>query len=306
MSRITWSNPGTRFFDAGLDRGVLYPKFKSGVAWNGLTAVEENGGESATTYYLDGRPYLIVPKKKEFSATVKAITYPDEFTDYMGLEKVATGLYFDQQQADSFGLSYRTLVGNDVDGIEHGYKIHLVYNCIVVPDGISYSSFAGDINPIEFSWQIQATPVIVPGYHPTAHIIIDTRGLEQDVIDELEDLIYGGVTPSDHLMDGGEAISFPIEEADGGTPTTVPEEVADGGGPFSTPEIVTMPDPNVILDILSYGDDIIITYLGDGFWSAAGSYANVHHIGDGEFEINNADIVNHGDGTFTISTTIAP
>lgn len=304
MSRITWHDPSSRFYDAGLDRGVLYPKFKSGIAWNGLTAVDETGGDSATVYYIDGRPYLIVPKKKDFTANLKAITYPDEFTDYMGLEKIATGLYFDQQQGDSFGLSYRTLVGNEIDGLDHGYKIHLVYNCIVVPDSIGYQALSGDINPIEFSWQIQSVPVSIPGYHPTAHIIIDTRGLEQATIDILEDLIYGTTTPADLLMDGGDPGPGPDLEADGGDEGVGSEEIADGGGPFSTPETLTMPDPQTILDILSYGDDIIITYLGDGFWSAAGSYGNVHHLGDGLFEINNVDAVDHGDGTFTISTTL--
>lgn len=304
MPRITWSEPSTRFFDAGLDRGVLYPKFKSGVPWNGLTAVEETGGESASTYYIDGRPYLIVPKKKEFQATVKAITYPDEFTDYMGLEKVTSGLYFDSQQGDTFGLSYRTLVGNDIDGIDHGYKIHLVYNAIVVPDSIGYASIAGDISPVEFSWQIQATPVKVPGYHPTAHIVIDTRGLDQDKIDTIENLIYGANVPDELLMDGGSPTTEPLLEADGGTPFTSPMEIADGGGPFRTPETVTIPHPSTILDILAYGDDIIITYLGNGFWSAAGAYRNVRLIGNGEFVIDNVDAIDHGDGTFTVSTTL--
>lgn len=308
MFAIKWHEPNSRIYEAGLDRGVLYPKFKTGVAWNGLTAVDENGGEGTTVYFLDGRPYLISPKKKEFSASLKAITYPDEFSDYMGLEKVATGLYFDSQQGDTFGLSYRTLVGDENDGLDLGYKIHLVYNCVVVPDTIGHASIGGDIAPSEFSWQIQATPVRIPGYHPTAHIIIDTRGLEQAVIDQLEELIYGATTPPDLLMDGGDPGPGPDLDADGGdeSPVDPDTEIADGGGPFTSAETVTMPDPQTILDILSYGDDIIITYLGDGFWSAAGAYRNVHPIGDGLFEINNVDAIDHGDGTFTVSTTLAP
>lgn len=232
------------------------------VPWSGLTAVDEAGGESAVSYYIDGRPYLHFPRPKEFAATIKAYTYPDEFAAMMGLVEVADGMYLDSQVGDSFHLSYRTLVGNATDGLDHGYKIHLVYNVTVVPSSVSYQSSFNTINAHEFSWGIQAVPVPVEGYRSTAHVIIDTRHMEENLTRRIEAMLYG-------------------------TGNTAPY----------------MPDPNVILDMLSFGDTIIITDHGDGTWSAEGSYANVYLIGDGVFEIKNVDAIDNGDGTYTIAST---
>jgi len=191
MTRISWNAPSDRFFDAGLDRGVLFLKDGRVVAWNGLTGVEESGAEGASVYYIDGRPFLYLPKPKEYEATLKAFTYPDEFSEIMGLAEVADGMYLDSQMGDSFSLSYRTLVGNGIDGINHGYKIHLVYNAVVTPQNIARETLSDSINPTEFSWQIQAVPVRVEGFRPTAHIIIDTRHMGAKKIAQLEALIYG-------------------------------------------------------------------------------------------------------------------
>jgi hypothetical protein len=233
------------------------------IPWNGLTGVDEGGADGASSYYIDGRPFLYLPKPKEYTATLKAYTYPEEFAEIMGVTEAADGMYLDSQQGDAFDLSYRTLVGNGIDGIDHGYKIHLVYNATVTPQGASFASLTNSINPIEFTWQIQAVPVPVEGYRPTAHIIIDTRRIDPDKLAAIETLLYGG--------------------------------------PYSAP---LMPAPQQIFDILSYGDTIIITDNGDGTWSAQGSYQNIYMIGDGIFEIDNANATDHGDGTFTISSSV--
>lgn len=191
MARLSWSDERDRFFEAGLDRGVLYPKSAPAVSWNGLTSVDEGGGESGAAYYIDGRPFLYFPKPKEFSATLKAYTYPDEFSVIMGVTEATDGMYLDSQIGDAFDLSYRTLVGNAVDGLEHGYKIHLIYNATVAPTSITYATKGADINPVEFSWDIQAVPRIVEGYRATAHIIIDTRHMDETRLSELETLLYG-------------------------------------------------------------------------------------------------------------------
>lgn len=262
MTRLTWSDANKRLFETGLDRGVLYPKDGPAVPWVGLTSVDEGGADGAASYYIDGRPFLYLPKPKEFNAVLKAYTYPDEFAVIMGVTEAADGMFLDSQQGDAFDLSYRTLIGNSVDGIDHGYKIHLIYNATVSPQALSYSSLSNSINPIEFAWDIQAVPMPVAGYRPTAHVIINTRQMDADKLSDLEDLLYG-------------ADSLPA----------------------------SMPDPQTVFDLLSFGDAIIITDNGDGTWTAQGSYHNIYMIGDGVFEIDNVNAVDHGDGTFDISST---
>lgn len=194
MTRLTWSAPSDRIFETGLDRGVLYPKGRSAVPWNGLTSVDEAGGESATAYYVDGRPFLFLPKPKEYAATIKAYTYPDEFSELMGSVEAADGMYLDSQMGDSFDLSYRTIVGDLVRGHERGYKIHLIYNATVTPSGVTYATLSDSINPVEFSWEIQAVPVHIEGYRATAHITIDTRHMDQERLSIIEAHIYGDGT----------------------------------------------------------------------------------------------------------------
>lgn len=190
-ARITWSEPETRMFETGLDRGVLYPKNSPAVAWNGLTAVDQAGAEAGSAFYIDGRPFLFLPTPKEYEATLKAYTYPDEFSALMGVVEATDGMYLDSQQGDSFDLSYRTLVGSGVDGSTAGYKIHLIYNATVAPQATSYQTLSEDVNPSEFSWQIQAVPVPVPGFRPTAHIIIDTRHIDSIRLEGIETMLYG-------------------------------------------------------------------------------------------------------------------
>lgn len=196
--KITWNDPTARYFETGLDRGVLYPKGGPAVPWNGLTGVDEKGGDGSTAYYVDGRPFLFLPKPKEFQATLTAYTYPDEFAPMMGLVEAADGVYLDSQQADSFDLSYRTLIGNAVAGEQIGYKIHLIYNATVVPQDASFGTASDSVNPTEFSWEIQAVPVPVSGYRATAHVTIDTRHMDSARLAEVENMLYG--TPS--LLDG--------------------------------------------------------------------------------------------------------
>jgi hypothetical protein len=261
-NRIRWDQASDRAIQAGLDHGVLYLNDGTAVAWNGLISVDENGGESAEAYFIDGRPFLYFPTPKEFSANIKAYTYPDEFSAVMGLVEVADGMYLDSQRSDSFSLSYRTKIISAAQGTEAGYKLHLIYKATVVPSPISYATTSGEVNPVEFSWDIQAVPVAVPGYRSTAHIVLDTRHADPDQLRMVEALLYG-------------------------TGNSLPR----------------MPSPADLLDILGFGDAIIITDNGDGTWSAEGSYRNIHVNSDGTFQIANANAVDHGDGTYTISST---
>lgn len=192
--RMQWDLTADRQIETGVDRGVLYLNDGTSVPWNGLTSVDEEGGEGAAEYYVDGRPFLFLPKPKEFKATINALTYPDAFSSILGEVEIADGMYLDSQMGDSFGLSYRTKIYNAIQGENAGYKIHLVYNATVVPSAKSYQTTSDQVNPVEFSWPIQAVPVIVEGYRPTAHVIIDTRHMDATPLDEIEDLLYGTLT----------------------------------------------------------------------------------------------------------------
>jgi hypothetical protein len=260
--QIQWNLIADRQIETGLDRGVLYLKSGVSVPWNGLTSVDEEGGEGAAEYYVDGRPFLYLPKPKEFKATLNAYMYPDEFSAVLGEIEVADGMYLDSQMGDSFDLSYRTRIYDGINGENAGYKIHLIYNATVVPSAKTYGTMSDSINPVEFSWGIQAVPVRVDGYRPTAHITIDTRHMDSARISEIEALLYGTVD--------------------------VP---------------AAMPSAQVIFDRLSFGDAIIITDNGDGTWTAEGSYLNIYMIGNEIFQIDNVNAVDHGDGTYTISST---
>lgn len=259
---LRWDKVLDRQIETGIDRGVLYLNDGRAVAWVGLTSVDETGGDGAAEYYVDGRPFLFLPKPKEFKATIKAYTYPDAFSEIIGELEITDGMYLSSQMGDSFGLSYRTKIANPLRGIEAAYKIHLVYNATVVPSAKSYNTIGDSINPVDFSWDIQAIPVRVEGYRPTAHITIDTRHMDAERILEIETLLYGT------------------------------SEVAP-----------ILPDPQTIFDMLNFGDAIIITDNGDGTWTAEGSYHNIYMIGDGVFQIDNVNAVDHGDGTYTISST---
>jgi len=260
--RIQWNRVEDRQIETGLDRGVLYLKSGVAVPWNGLTSVDEEGGEGAIEYYVDGRPFLYFPKPKEYKATINAFMYPDAFSALIGEVEVADGMYLDSQVGDSFDLSYRTKIVDAVQGENAGYKIHLIYNATVVPSPKTYGTIGDQINPVEFSWDIQAVPVKVDGYRPTAHITIDTRHMDATRLGEIEDLIYG-----------------------------------------TTEQPASIPDPQVIFDLLSFGNAIVITDNGDGTWQAEGSYKNIYMIGDEIFQIDNVNATLHGDGTYTISST---
>jgi len=190
---LQWNRIEDRQIETGIDRGVLYLNNGVTVPWNGLTSVEEDGGEEAVVYYVDGRPFLHFPKPKEYKGVLKAYTYPDEFSSLIGELEITDGMYLNSQIGDSFGLSYRTRVFDAISGEDAAYKIHVIYNASVVPSSKTYDTIGSEVNPLEFSWPIQAVPVNVDGYRPTAHITIDTRHMDATRIAALETLLYGTV-----------------------------------------------------------------------------------------------------------------
>lgn len=192
MSRITWNDVGERIFEAGVDRGVLYLKNADGVPWNGLISVSESptGGE-VTPYYIDGIKYLNHVASEEFEATIEAYTYPEEFAECDGSMSVKNGLYAAQQPKKSFGLAYRTKVGNDVKGADYAYKIHLVYNATASPTDRLNATIGDTTEPFNFSWHVVTKPPNVAGVKPTANFVIDSREMPSELRRTIEDILYG-------------------------------------------------------------------------------------------------------------------
>ena len=198
MSKLTWDNIGERLFETGVKQGVLYPiqsdgKYTKGVAWNGLTAVTESpSGAEATPLYADDIKYLNLLSNEDFGATIEEYTNYDEFAECDGSAELATGVMIGQQKRKVFGLCYRTTIGNDVDGNDHGYKLHLIYGCLAAPSEKAYSTINDSPEAITFSWEVTTTPVNVEGFKPTSQITIDSTKADPTKLAALEAVLYGG------------------------------------------------------------------------------------------------------------------
>ena len=196
MATLTWDVQSERYYETGVSKGVLYPfkegKYSKGVAWNGLTAVNENpSGAEPTPLYADNIKYLNLLSNEEFAATVEAYTYPDEFAECDGSAELAVGVSVGQQKRIPFGLSYVTKLGNDTDGQDHGYKIHLIYGALAKPTQKNYATINDSPEAITFSWELSTTPVAVPNLKPTACITIDSTKVGSDKLKKIEDKLYG-------------------------------------------------------------------------------------------------------------------
>lgn len=197
MAKLVWDATGERLYETGVNNGVLYPQstdgtYPKGVAWNGLTAVTESpSGAEATPLYADNIKYLNLMSVEEFGATIEAYTYPDEFSECNGEAELATGVSIGQQKRKTFGMSYKTVVGNDVDGNNHGYKLHIIYGAMAAPSEKAYATINDSPEAITFSWEVTTTPVSVDGFEPTASITIDSTKVDSSKLTALETILYG-------------------------------------------------------------------------------------------------------------------
>lgn len=210
MSKIVWDETGKRYYETGVRQGVLYPQssdgtYPLGVPWNGLTAITESpSGAESTPLYASDIKYLNLMSAEEFAATVEAYTYPDEFAECDGSAELAVGVAIGQQKRKAFGLCYRSALGNDVEGEDFGYKLHIIYGCMAAPSEKAYNTINNDPEAITFSWELSTTPVNVTDYKPTASLTIDSTKVDKDKLKALEKILYGS--------DAGPS----------GTPTAVP------------------------------------------------------------------------------------
>lgn len=198
MAKIEWDKVGERFYETGVDRGVLYPQsdegtgYGNGVAWNGLTSVTESpSGAEATPQYADNIKYLNLISAEEFGATIEAYTYPEEFGRCDGTAELEPGVVIGQQNRKPFALSYRTFKGNDTQNTDHGYKIHIIYGATAAPSEKAFATVNDSPEAITFSWELTTNPVAVPGHKPTACITIDSTKVDKTKLGQLEAALYG-------------------------------------------------------------------------------------------------------------------
>lgn len=197
MAALTWDETGKRLYETGVRKGVLYVQdnngtYPKGVAWNGLTAVTESpSGAESNPLYADDIKYLDLRSAEEFGATIEAYTYPDEFAECDGTAELAEGVMIGQQARKSFGLSYRTVLGNDIVNDAYGYKLHLIYGATASPSEKGYQTVNDSPEAISFSWELTTTPVNVTGMKPTAIITIDSTKADPTKLAALEAILYG-------------------------------------------------------------------------------------------------------------------
>jgi hypothetical protein len=270
MVQIVWDAIGQRRFETGVDRGVLYPgplsSYMPGVAWNGLTGVDEKSvGDAVQPYYYDGVRYLVLTSQTDFAATISAITYPVELEQYEGTYEMANGISVTQQPSQQFGLCYRTVLGNDVEGVDLGYKLHLIYGAITVPASRGYSTMTNTTPLTPFTWEIDTTPVETPGFKPMAHLVLDSTRIDPATLSIIENILYGD------------------EDTDPRLP--LPSEIL--GLTLGARFVIVIDDPNpALLPPSAAEGDVVYTLSDDGVYSVDGpSSPDVRPV----FVINSGD-----------------
>jgi len=247
MTRLGWDQTGERFFEAGADRAVLFLSGISGVPWNGLVGFSHNqsGGESSPRY-LDGVKISNRTTPEEFEGSLEAYTYPTEFENCDGTARADNGLRITKQRRKPFNMVYRTKIGDDIEGVDAGYKIHFLYNLTAEPSDRPYKTLSDQTDPLTFNWKITSRGVAVPGFRPTARFYVDTRDIPSGLLQDIEDTIYGTDTTdsslptpgelfflfdsySDTVYDAGSPLTPVFVTYDAGTPTTAIDQTIDGG-----------------------------------------------------------------------------
>jgi hypothetical protein len=323
MPVLEWDQVGDRVFESGLDRGVLYLPDGSAVPWNGLTSVIESFNRETSPVYYDGMKINDLITLGDFSATMKAVTYPPEFTPLEGSAPVKTGLYYADQPPQSFGLAYRTKVGNDLDGEDGSYKIHILYNVTAIPSDKTYASHSQNPSLVEFEWKITAVPEEISGFAPTAHLTIDSKDVDPWLLEDLEALLYGTSLTDAALIPMADLVNmintwFRVKITDNGDGTWTATSQRDG---FISINIVTQYFDIVGVNAVYLDDDtfqisdttdisevpeIQIDVFDNGSWTATTSHGGLINMIDANtFEILNANVIYQTADEFEITDTVA-
>jgi hypothetical protein len=206
MATLVWDEIGKRVYESGVNKGVLYMPDGFGVPWNGLISVSEKHGSAVEPLYYDGVKFEDIVTTGEYSATIKAFTYPDEFLEFEGIEEYDKGIFVNDQKQGRFNLSYQTRQRNDTD--KEAYKIHLLYNLTAIPSDVEYQTLSNEGSAIEFEWDITAIPNYIEGFNPTAHLIIDSRKMDPYLLQDVEDILYGSETNDPYLPPSNDLINY--------------------------------------------------------------------------------------------------
>lgn len=308
MATLAWDKVGSRVYETGLDRGVLYLPDGSAIPWNGLTSIIESFDKEVSPVYYDGMKINDLIVLGDFAATMKAVTYPEEFVELESLATSRRGIFFDDQPPQMFGLCYRTKIGNDLEGDEAGYKIHLIYNVIAVPNEKTYATTSVDPSLVEFEWNISAVPEEVPGFRPTAHIVIDSRSVDPWLLEDLEQMLYGSSHADAALIPMPDLVNYintwyRLKIIDNGDGTWTAISKRDSQIVIGFEDMVTIFEANAVYldedtyeisDTFDLSDVPQIKFVnnGDGSWTASTDQDGLFTINsDGSFVINNANAV---------------
>lgn len=323
MPPIIWDKPGDRTYESGLDRGVLYTQSGLAVPWNGLISVVEQFDKETTPVYYDGVKINNLVSLGDFSASMTAVTYPDEFIEVEGSEHLRRGFLASDQMPQTFGLSYRTRVGNDVDGDDSAYKIHVLFNLVAIPSDKTYASVSNDPSIVEFEWSITGATeevVGVPGFRPTAHFVIESDKFDPWLLEDLEKILYGSSTSAPSLpslqefaeymnswcrvyvTDNGDGTWTAVEGRPGFLTVNV-----DGSFELTRVKASYATDVEYVLQSTTDVDDvprIAIEDRGDGTWRAVSDEEGLlQDLGDGTFVIHDATIAFDTPDQYRLSDT---
>lgn len=276
MAKLTWDDVGQRLYETGVDHGVLYIPdggvYDDGVSWNGLTTVTEKpSGAEPSAQFADNIKYLNLFSAEEFGATIEAFTYPDEFAQFDGLSEPSPGVGVGQQGRKVFGLSYRSLLGNDVEGGDYGYKLHLVYGCQASPSEKAYATVNDSPEAIAFSWEIATSPVAVTNLKPTALITIDSTKVDETALGILELILYG-----DTAIDPRLPLPDEVIDIFDGTVTAVTADAPTFEDNTITIPVVTgvtyyINGDNVSGDVVITEDTLVVARPNSGYYFTAGT-----------------------------------
>ena len=242
MAVLTWDQVGDHIFETGISKGVLYKADGYGVAWNGLTAVEEKTSHDSEPVHFDGVKFNEIITIGNFEAVLRAFTYPDEFLVCEGTLQDQTGFYVLNQMPSRFGLSYQTLIGSDVNGLDGGYKIHVLYNLNAMPADRTFETIGEGVDPVIFEWDITAIPEEIENFRPSAHIVFDSRKIDPHLLNDIEEILYGSETDDAYLPSLKGLSSF-IRKWD----RLIITDHGDGTWTADTqePDIITMLEPDL-------------------------------------------------------------
>ena len=318
MPVINWDNVGERTYESGLDRGVLYLPDGSAVPWNGLTSISEKVEKSVDSVFYDGAKISDLVTMGSFSASLSAMTYPEEMDLIEGTREIRNGVFLGEQSPTTFGLCYRTNMSNDLDS-EAGYKIHVVYNITAVPSDRNYASLNDSPEVVEFEWDLTTTPEHLDGFRPSAHMVIKTADLDPWLLAEIEEILYGGTVAAASLIPMDELVDkinnwFRVKITDNGDGTFTASSDYEGYVFLLSGDKFQINNANVIYTddntyLLSDTKDIkeVLTIKiidnGDGTWRASAE-AEFISVVNGFFTIYNATTTSLDASTYLLSDTI--